>query len=169
LEKRDEEGAMVASPVFVQMLIREGVHLHSLRDSMLTLSRLYDRSCYGVQHSTTTFDEVWALAQPLFAIGKRGSSRAPTVLELVPLIQHIRKMPHVMMSNQKHSGHFAKYSDAFVKWLSLNPAIQRYLDPPSVLIQPSNVPALPNIAAIIAALPDRFPGKSLHLLCNVQL
>jgi hypothetical protein len=145
-----------APPAVVAMLMREHVSLQALRDAMQTLAQLYERSCHGVEHGIIAFDELYALAQPLWSSQRRSSPA--TVLELLPLIELVRIKPHIMMRNQKHSDQYSVYVDAFSQWLSLNPAIQRYLDPACVLIQPSVAPALPNMPGIIAALPPLFPS-----------
>jgi hypothetical protein len=166
-DELDETGtASSSSLLFIQMLMREGVHLHVLRDFMLALARIFHRSCYGVEQGFTTFDEVYEHAGPLFS---RQHKSAATVLELLNLIELVRNKPHIMMSNQKHSGQYAAYVDAFSLWLSFNPAIQRYLDPHAVLIQPSHLPAPPNVGAIIAALPVQFPSSCLNVSALLTL
>ncbi len=143
----------VPLPPPLVLLQTSGVSLPCLLATVRALHEAYENACQGLGMDACPGDQLYALATPLFA------SRPPSVAAMLPLIDQVRARSNIDMRGQCVDK-YLRFMPAWEEWLNTHPAVKRYLDPATVLLQPVTMAAPPSLAAIVAALPMGFPSTN---------
>jgi hypothetical protein len=116
---------------------------------LLRLHKAQETSCSGVGHGMIPWIRLRVIATPLMTLVN------PTVLDLLELIETLRKMP--MVSMDQHPGDHALFTQKWIAFLDLHPAVKSYTDPIYTFIIPTTTAADANLAANMALFPP-LPG-----------